>query len=705
MHNVNEVTRSVEIGGKTITFSTGKYAKQASGAVMVSCGDSQVHVTAVCADGYRTFDFLPLTVDYSDRAAASGRIPGGFFKREGRAGERETLTSRLIDRPIRPLFPKHFRKELQVIANTVSFDKDNETDVLAFNGAAAAFHISNAPLQEAAAAVRVCRVNGELMLNPSFADRKAADINLVVAGTKSAITMVEGGASEASEQDMLDVLDLAHANIKTIIDTLDELRGAAGKPKMELAPPAELDADVAAFFAKNAPKVIRKSLSVADKHERKDAMKAARNELIEKYIGKQGDVDEAETARLTGEGKSAWEKQVKAVMRGDVIKTGKRLDGRATDEIRPIWVETGVAIRAHGSAVFTRGETQALVSVALGTDIDSQRLDLPTGKEERHYMFTYVFEPYCTGEARPLRGPKRREVGHGALARRSLLPVLPSKEDFPYVYRVTAEVLESNGSSSMASACGASLALMDAGVPLKSPVAGIAMGLIKEGDDYAVLSDILGDEDHLGDMDFKVTGTENGITAFQMDCKITGVTREIMAKAMEQARVGRLHILGEMNKVLAESRPELSQFAPRITTLHIKADKIRDLIGPGGKVIRGIQAACEVKVTVDDSGRVDVASSDPDNTDRAIRMIREITQEAEIGALYVGVVKRIVDFGAFVEIFPGTDGLVHISHLAHERVERVDDVLAEGDEVLVRVIDIDRSGKIRLSRKEALAAS
>lgn len=705
MHNVNPVSRSVEIGGKTITFETGKYAKQASGAVVVSCGDSQVLVTAVCADGYRTFDFLPLTVDYQDRAGANGTIPGGFFKREGRSGEREILISRLIDRPIRPLFPKHFRKELQVIATTISFDKENETDVLAFNGASAAFHISDAPLMEAAAAVRVCRVDGELVLNPGFEARERADINLVVAGTKSAITMVEGGGNEVSEQAMLDVLDLAHENIKTIIDTLDELRSVAGQPKLEVADPAAPDADVDAYFADKAPALIRTNLAVKAKHERSAAMKAARNGLIDEMIASKGEVDADETARLTKEGKGAWERNVKKVMRGDVIATGKRLDGRATDEIRDIWVEAGVSKRAHGSAVFTRGETQAYVNVALGTDPDVQRLDLPTGRAERHFMLTYVFPPFCTGEARPLRGPKRREVGHGALAHRAIIPVLPDRNEFPYVFRVTSEVLESNGSSSMASACGASLALMDAGVPLKAPVAGIAMGLIKEGDDFAVLSDILGDEDHLGDMDFKVTGTAKGITAFQMDCKITGVTREIMAKAMAQAREGRLHILEQMNKVIAAPRDDLSQYAPRITTLHIKTDKIRDLIGPGGKVIRSIQESCQVKVSVDDSGKVDVASSNPDNTERAIRMIREITQEAEIGALYVGVVKRIVDFGAFVEIFPGTDGLVHISHLAHERVERVEDVLAEGDEVLVRVIDVDRSGKIRLSRKEALAAS
>jgi len=702
---VNPVSRSIEIGGHTISFSTGKYARQASGAVIVTSGDSQVLVTAVCQRGDRPFDFLPLTVDYQDRNGSYGTIPGGFFKREGRSSERETLICRLIDRPIRPLFPKHFRQELQIIATVMSYDKDHETDVLAFNGASAAFHISEAPLAEPAAAVRVCRVDGKLVLNPTFVERERADIDMVVAGTREAITMVEGGASEATEETMLDIFDLAHENIRRIIGCIDDLRGAAGKPKVDVEPPASIDAGILAYIGEHGPEKVREGLQVKGKHERSDALKASRNGLIQAYLGTLGDIDEAESARLSADGKRAWEKCIRATMRGDVIRTGKRLDGRGTDEIRGIWCETTVSPRAHGSAMFTRGETQAFVTAALGTDVDAQRLELPTGRSENHFMLTYNFPPFCTGEARPLRGPKRREVGHGALARRALLAVLPSREEFPYVVRCTSEVLESNGSSSMATACGSSLALMDAGVPLKAPVAGIAMGLVKEGDDFAVLSDILGDEDHLGDMDFKVTGTRAGITAFQMDCKIQGVSREIMAKALDQARRGRLHILDEMDKALAAPREELSRYAPRITTLHIKTDKIRDLIGPGGKVIRGIQDTCEVRVTVDDSGRVDVASSDPDNTDKAIRMIREITQEAEIGALYVGIVKRVVDFGAFVEIFPGTDGLIHISHLAQERVDQVTDVVNEGDEVLVRVIDIDRSGKIRLSRKEALAAN
>jgi len=554
---------------------------------------------------------------------------------------------------------------------------------------------------EAAAGVRVCRINGEWILNPDYLPRQEADIDLVFAGTSEAITMIEGGASECQEDDVLDALEIAHDAIKAIINCINELQAEAGKTKWEVPAPAEIDADVLSFIMDKGVDPFRVALATPGKHERSADLKAARTLLINELIeGK----DEDEAKRLTKEAKSAWEKLVKTTMRADLIATNKRLDGRAPDEIRGIWCEVGVGERAHGSAVFQRGETQTYVTIALGTDIDAQRLELPTGRFDRHFMLTYNFAPFCTGEARPLRGPKRREVGHGALARRGLLAVIPEKADFPYVYRSTSEVLESNGSSSMATVCGTTLAMMDAGIPIKAPVAGIAMGLVKEGDDFAVLSDILGDEDHLGDMDFKVTGTTEGITAFQLDTKIKGISREIMTKALNQAKEGRLHILAEMAKTIEAPRDEMSIWAPRITTLHIKPDKIRDLIGPGGKVIRGIQASCDVKVKVDDNGRVDVASSNPDNTEKAIGMIREITQEAEIGALYVGVVKRIVDFGAFVEIFPGTDGLVHISHLAHDRVDRVTDVVHEGDEVLVRVIDIDRSGKIRLSRKEALDA-
>ncbi|MBN2801225.1 MAG: polyribonucleotide nucleotidyltransferase [Deltaproteobacteria bacterium] len=700
---MNHVVKTVEIDGKIISFETGVLAKQASGAVIVSSGESQVLVTAVVGESQPRFDFLPLTVDYQDRNGAYGSIPGGFFKREGRQTERETLISRTIDRPIRPLFPKHFRNETQIIATVMSFDKDHETDVMSLCGASAALHISNAPFAEPVAGVRVCRVNGAYVLNPTLAERDAADIDLVVAGTASSITMVEGGGDQVSEEAMLDALDLAHAAIGKIIGAIEELRAAAGVEKMTVAPAPELDADIKAKVMELGVEPLVAALAIPGKHERKDALSAAKAGLKAQLT--EGIEDAAEIARIQGEVSGAWSYLLKTHMRATVISDRRRIDGRAPDEIRDIWTKVGISPRAHGSSIFTRGETQAFVTAALGTDQDSQRLEEPSGKSERRFMLHYNFAPFCTGEARPMRGPKRREIGHGALARRAMLPVLPSKEAFPYVMRCTSEILESNGSSSMATVCGSTLAMMDAGVPLSAPVAGIAMGLIKEGDDFAVLSDILGDEDHLGDMDFKVTGTTNGITAFQMDCKIAGVSREVMSQAMEQARVGRLHILGEMGKSLAAPREDLSKYAPRITTVRIKPDKIRDIIGPGGKVIRSIQEQCDVRITVTDDGRVDVASSDPVGTEKAIAMIREITQEAEIGALYVGVVKRIVDFGAFVEIFPGTDGLVHISHLADERVDKVTDVLHEGDEVLVRVIDVDRAGKIRLSRKEALRAA
>ncbi len=697
---MNVVTRTVEIGGKKISFETGKLAKQASGAVVVQSGDSMVLVTAVVQAAEREFDFFPLTVDYMDRNGASGTIPGGFLKREGRGTERETLISRLIDRPIRPCFPKHFRSEVQIMATVMSYDKDAETDVLALCGAAAALHVSDAPITQAVAGVRICRVDGALVVNPTFAETAKADLNLTIAGTRDAIIMVEGGCDEASEEVVLDCMDLAQANIRKIIDCLDELKAAATPvTKVDPGPEPTIDPEVVAFVKEHGTSKLVKALATPGKHERGDAMRAARNEVIAQLVA---GADEATTAAKTSAAKTAWEKLTKKVMRNEVITSRKRLDGRAPDGIRKIWCEVGVAPRAHGSAYFTRGETQTFVTIALGTDVDVQRMEMPYGKEDRTWMLSYNFPPFCTGEARPLRAPKRREVGHGALARRALEAVLPKKDSFPYVLRSTSEVLESNGSSSMATVCGTTLALLDAGVPVKAPVAGIAMGLIKEGDKFAVLSDILGDEDALGDMDFKVTGTTKGITAFQMDVKIQGINREIMAAALEQARAGRVHILEEMAKTLGAPRAEMSPFAPRITTIHIKPDKIREVIGPGGKVIRSIQDTCDVKINIEDSGKVDVASSNQENTHKAIQMIREITQEAEIGALYVGVVKRIVDFGAFVEIFPGTDGLIHISHLANERVDKVTDVLSEGDEVLVRVIDVDRSGKIRLSRKEAL---
>jgi polyribonucleotide nucleotidyltransferase len=691
---------SVDVGNTSITFETGRLAKQAGGSVLMTAGDSQVLVTAVAETSPSRFDFLPLTVNYMDKTGSYGAIPGGFLKRETGRSERETLICRLIDRPIRPMFPKTFRHEMQIIATVLSFDGDNDTDVLSLCGASAAMMLSPAPMSEPIAGVRIVKHGGEWHLNPTRAVEDAADVNLVIAGTSSAITMVEGGGSECAESDILDALDVAHEAIKAICKAINDLVAVAGQETMTVPEATPPNADtIQAVFDKGAES-LRAAMATPGKHVRKAALKAARNLIIADLVA--GIDDATEVATITADAKTGWSKLLRKTMRSMVLSDGVRLDGRATDEIRSIWTEVSTAPRAHGSAVFTRGETQGFVTATLGIDADAQIMDLPSGREDRRFMLTYNFPPFCTGEVRRVGAPKRREVGHGALARRGLLPVLPTKEEFPYVLRCTSEIFESNGSSSMATVCGSSMAMMDAGVPLKAAVAGIAMGLIKEGDDYAVISDILGDEDALGDMDFKVTGTTEGITAFQMDTKISGVSREIMAKALAQAREGRIHILGEMAKTLASHRDEMSEYAPRITTLTIKTDKIRDLIGPGGKTIRNLQEVCKVRINVDDTGRVNIASSSQGGTDKALAMIREITQEAEIGALYVGLVKRITDFGAFVEIFPGTDGLVHISHLAHQCVERVRDVLNEGDEVLVRVIDIDRSGKIRLSRKEAL---
>jgi len=693
---------SVEIGGKTITIETGKYAKQAHGAVTIRQGDSIVLCTATAGTAPTRFDFMPLTCEYMDRTGAYGKIPGGFFKREGRANERETLVSRVIDRPIRPLFPKTWRYETQVIATVVSFDPANETDVLSIAGASAALHVSDIPAKQSCAGVRISRVEGVFVINPTREQIDAADMSLVVAGTADSVCMVEGGGKEVSEAAMMDALDLAHGEIKKICAAIDELRVKTGSKAKREAPVAPtLDAALAEKVKAVAIPAVQAALKIAGKHERKDAFAAAKVAGVAAATA--GIDDEAKAAVVGAQASDVVDKVVKTEMRKRVIDQGIRIDGRATDEIRPIWCEVGVAPRAHGSAIFTRGETQALAVVALGVEDDAQRIDSAGSVGSfRRWMLTYNFPPFCTGEAYPMRGPKRREIGHGALAHRAVQYVIPAQEAFPYVIRSTCDVLESNGSSSMASVCGSTLALMDAGVPIKAPVAGIAMGLVKEGDEFAVLSDILGDEDHLGDMDFKVTGTTTGITAFQMDTKISGVPREVMSRALAQAREGRLHILAEMMKALPATRPELSVYAPRITTIHIKSDKIRELIGPGGKVIRGLQDKTGCRITVDDSGKVDVASTDQVMAAKCIAMIREITAEAEIGKLYVGVVKRVTDFGAFVEIFPGTDGLVHISHLAKERVNKVTDVVNEGDEVLVRVIDIDKAGKIRLSRKEAL---
>jgi polyribonucleotide nucleotidyltransferase len=700
--NVHSVT--LDVGGRPLTIETGKYAGQATGAVTVRQGDSFLLVTGVVGPAKPHFDFLPLTVDYQDRAGAYGRIPGSYIKREGRSNERETLTSRVIDRPIRPLFPKHFRNEVQIIATVLSYDIDNDSDVLALCGASAALWIGGAPISQPVAGVRIVRVGDEFIINPDKEQQDASDLRLVVAGTADAVVMVEGGANEVSEAAMVEALELAHDAIKEIIVKIEELGKLVGKPRMEIVAARELDADVVAKVVELGTAPLIAAMAIPGKHERKDAMKDIRDGIVAKLT--EGIEDEEQVATITADAKDAWSKLVKGEMRKAVIEKGVRIDGRATDEVRDIWCETKLAPRGHGSAVFTRGETQVYANIALGTDYDAQRIEhanMPEGR--RNWMLTYYFQPYCTGEAYPLRGPKRREIGHGALAHRAIEPMLPTQEEFPYVIRSTAEVFSSNGSSSMGTVCASSLALMDAGVPMKAAVAGIAMGLIVEGEDFAVLSDILGDEDHMGDMDFKVTGTREGITALQMDVKITGVTREIMSRALAQAREGRIHILDEMAKTISAPNEVMSDYAPRITTIQIKPDRIRDIIGPGGRVIRGIQEQTGTKIAVDDTGKVDVAATSAAATEKAIGMIKELTQEAEIGKLYVGVVKRITDFGAFIEIFPGTDGLVHISHMAKERVDRVEDVVSEGDEVLVRCIDIDRAGKIRLSRKEAIDAA
>jgi polyribonucleotide nucleotidyltransferase len=697
-------TVTIEIGGRPLTIETGKYAKQASGAVVVRQNDSAILVTAVSSNKPKPFDFLPLTVDYQDRDGSRGTIPGSFHKREGRSNERETLISRVIDRPIRPQFPKHYRNEIQIIATTISYDTNSDTDILALCGASAALHISDIPMQRPIAGVRVSLIDGTLTVNPSREAMETAELNLIVAGTAEAICMVEGGGDEVQEDIVMDALDLAHSEIKKIVVAIEELRAAVGHEKQTVAPAPSLDEGIVTKVFELGTAPLNEALGTSGKNERKVAMKAARNGVISQVTD--GIEDAAALDTTTKTAKKAWDKLLKKQMRTQVIAEGRRIDGRATDEIRDIWCEVGVSVRAHGSAIFTRGETQALVTAALGVERDAQRIDYAGAQDNfRRWMLTYSFPPFSTGEARMMRGPKRREIGHGVLAHRALAPVIPNQEEFPYVLRCCADVLESNGSSSMATVCGSTLALMDAGVPLKAPVAGIAMGLIKEGDDFAILSDILGDEDHLGDMDFKVTGTAKGITAFQMDTKIDGIPREVMLRAMNQAREGRLHILDEMALTIAEPREELSEHAPRITSVRIKSDKIRDLIGPGGRMIRSLQEQTGTRITVDDSGKVDIASTSREASEKAIALIRELTQEAEIGKLYLGIVKRTVDFGAFVEIFPGTEGLVHISHLAHERVAKTTDIIREGDEVLVRVIDIDRGGKVRLSRKEALDQS
>ena len=669
----------VEVGGRLLTMECGHLAKQAGGSVMMRYGDTMVLVTATKEDRVREgIDFLPLMVDYHEMFYAAGRIPGSFFRREiGRPSEKETLTSRLIDRPIRPLFPKGYSFETQVTATVVSVDPDNEPDVVALAGASAALQISSIPFMGPVAAVRIGRVNGEFLVNPGAKQLEGSDMNVIVAGSRDAVVMVEGGAQFVSETDILEAIETAHRAIIPILDAQNELMLLAGKEKDVPAPVVKDEALIEAV-RELALVEMGRVMTIADKMERQAARRVlktqVREALAEAYPSREGAIG------------GILEAIEKEVVRRRLVETGLRIDGRRGDEIRQITVETGVLPRAHGSAVFTRGETQALAIVTLGSSSDEQRVEVLGGEIFKKFMLHYNFPPYSVGEVKPLRGPGRREIGHGALAERAVKPVLPVDGSFPYTIRVVSEILESNGSSSMATVCGASLALMNAGVPITAPVAGIAMGLVKEGDKVVVLSDILGDEDHLGDMDFKVTGNEDGITAFQMDVKVAGIDRSIMQKALDQARAGRIHILGKMKEVISVPSEELSPYAPRVVTIMIKS----------------IVAETGAKIDIDDTGRVVVMSPDKEACDKAIDRIKGITQEPEIGQLYMSRIVRVTDFGAFAEIIPNVEGLIHISQLEHKRVKKVTDVVNEGDQVLVKVIEIDKDGRIRLSRKAAL---
>jgi polyribonucleotide nucleotidyltransferase len=690
-------TVELEFGGRTLSIETGRMAKQANGSVVVRSGDTIVLVTAVASKSAKEGqDFFPLTVNYQEKAYAGGKIPGGFFKREARPSDSETLTCRLIDRPIRPLFPETFLNDTQIMATVISADKDNDPGILSMIGASAALEVSDIPFFGPIAGVKVGRVNGEFIANPTAEQLEASDMEIIVAASRDAICMVEGGAKELSEDVMLDAIFFGHKAIQPILDAQIKLKAKAGVPKRDVIAPT-VDTELRSRVSELAYSRIKDAVRIVSKQERHIAI----DTVIDETIAALSADYEGQNKQIKGFiGDLEYE-----LVRQHIIKDGERIDGRDTKTVRPIASEIGLLPRVHGSALFTRGETQALVAATLGTSYDEQRIDSLYGESKKKFLLHYNFPPYSVGETSFRLGPGRREIGHGALAERALSAVLPDHENFPYTIRIVSETLESNGSSSMAAICGGSLSMMDAGIPIKSPVAGIAMGLIKEGDQVAILSDILGDEDHLGDMDFKVAGTAEGVTALQMDIKISGVSREIMKKALEQAREGRLHILGKMAETITATRPELSSYAPRITTIYVKTDKIRDVIGTGGKNIRNITETTGVVVDIDDTGRINIASSDKAACELAIKMIRDLTAEAEEGKIYAGVVKKIMDFGAFVEIFPGTDGLVHISELDTERVKNVSDVLNEGDKVLVKCIGIDKQGKIKLSRKEALGAT
>ena len=689
-----KISKTFQYGNRTVTLETGEIARQAGGAVMVSCDGTVVLCTAVAAKTQREGqDFFPLTVDYQEKFYAGGRIPGGFFKREGRATEKETLTSRLIDRPIRPLFPEEFRNEVQVIATVMSLNPEVDGDILALIGCSAAVALTGAPFQGPIGAAKVGYKDGQYLLNPTVSELKDSKLELVVAGTKDAVLMVESEAAELSEDVMLGAVMFGHQQMQVAIDAINDLVAESGKPKWDWQPPAKDESLIGELTGAIGDR-LKAAYAIIEKADRRNTIGTLRKEIMEalnpkaEALGwKSGDI-----------GKEFGEQEYRT-MRDTVLQTRKRIDGRGPADVRAISSKVGVLPRVHGSSLFTRGETQAIVAVTLGTARDGQVIDAVAGEYKEHFLFHYNFPPYSVGEAGRMMGPKRREIGHGRLAKRGVLAVMPTMEEFPYTIRVVSEITESNGSSSMASVCGSSLALMDAGVPVKAPVAGIAMGLIKEGDDSVVLSDILGDEDHLGDMDFKVAGTANGISALQMDIKIQGITEEIMKVALEQAKAGRLHILGEMASALTSARGELSEFAPRLLTIKIHPDKIREVIGKGGSVIQAITKETGTQIDIQDDGTITIASVNAAAGQAAKARIEQITSDVEPGRIYEGKVAKIMDFGAFVTIAPGKDGLVHVSQISSERVEKVGDKLKEGDLVKVKVLEVDKQGRIRLSIK------
>jgi len=689
---LNKIVQTFQYGDQEMRLETGQIARQASGAVLASLGETVVLVTVVAARESSGRDFFPLTVDYEERTYAAGRIPGGFFKREGRPAEKAILTARLIDRPIRPLFPDGFNNEIQVIATVMSVDPEIDPDVVAMVGASAALSISGVPFNGPIGAARVGFVDGQYVLNPTATQLAQSQLNLVVAGTESAVLMVESEAQQLTEEQMLGAVVFGHEGGKAAINAIKALTAQVGTTSWDWQAEDKDDGLLEQVHAAVGSD-IASAYQIPDKAARQAAMSAAREKALSALLSETS--EESDSERVKGAIKTLEKKTV----RGRILANEPRIDGRDKETVRPIAIETGVLPRTHGSALFTRGETQAIVTCTLGTERDAQIIDALEGERRDPFMLHYNFPPFCVGETGRVGSPKRREIGHGRLAKRAILAVLPSQEEFPYVIRSVSEITESNGSSSMATVCGTSLALMDAGVTIKAPVAGVAMGLIKEGDDFAVLTDILGDEDHLGDMDFKVAGTTEGVTALQMDIKIDGITREIMEQALAQAKRGRLHILGEMAKAISSPRQEMSRYAPRITTMSIPTDKIRDVIGKGGVTIRAISEATGAAIDIDDDGTIKIATSDLSAAEDARRRIEQITAEVEAGTIYEGKVVRLMDFGAFVNILPGKDGLVHISQISDERVANVSDKLAEGDLVKVKVLEVDKQGRIRLSMK------